>query len=284
MNEALRAANLIYAGAILTGNRCGRSNTVLEVEGLCKSYRGIPAVEDVSFRVAPGEVVGFLGPNGAGKSTTVKIIIGLLRQDHGVVRFQGRDIADDMVSFRSSLGYVPEDAHLYSYLSALEYLQLVGRLRGLSESQIERKAMSLLRLFDLDSWEHSPISLYSKGMRQRVLIAAALLHNPKLLIFDEPLSGLDVVSARLFKDLLDLLASQGKAVLYISHVLEIVEHICSRVIVIAKGRLMADAAPSELTKLMSLPNLESVFAQLVQQRDTRSQAEQIVKVMRGTNA
>jgi ABC-2 type transport system ATP-binding protein len=121
-------------------------------------------------------------------------------------------------------------------------------------------------------------------MRQRVLIAAALLHNPKLLIFDEPLSGLDVVSARLFKDLLDLLASQGKAVLYISHVLEIVEHICSRVIVIAKGRLMADAAPSELTKLMSLPNLESVFAQLVQQRDTRSQAEQIVKVMRGTNA
>ena len=254
---------------------------MLEVEHLYRSYRGIPAVEDVSFRVAPGEVVGFLGPNGAGKSTTVKIITGLLRQDDGIVRFQGRNIAEDMVSFRATLGYVPEDAHLYTYLSALEYFQLVGRLRGLPEALIERKAMSLLRLFDLDSWEYSPISLYSKGMRQRVLIAAALLHDPKLLIFDEPLSGLDVVSARLFKDLLDLLAAQGKAILYISHVLEIVEQICSRVIVIAKGRLMADAAPSDLTKLMSLPNLESVFAQLVQQRDTRSRAEQIVRVMQG---
>jgi ABC-2 type transport system ATP-binding protein len=257
---------------------------VLEIQSLYKSYRGISAVEDVSFRVAPGEVVGFLGPNGAGKSTTVKIITGLLRQDDGCVLFDGRDIHEDIVSFRATLGYVPEDAHLYTYLSGLEYLQLVGRLRGLSESLIESKAMSLLRLFHLDSWEYSPISLYSKGMRQRVLIAAALLHDPKLLIFDEPLSGLDVVSARLFKDLLDLLAAEGKAVLYISHVLEIVEQICSRVIVIAKGRLMADAAPSELTKLMSLPNLESVFAQLVQQRDTRSQAEQIVEVMRSTRA
>jgi ABC-2 type transport system ATP-binding protein len=257
---------------------------VLEVQNLFKSYRGIPAVEDVSFKVAPGEVVGFLGPNGAGKSTTVKIITGLLRQDDGCVLFEGCDILADMVSFRATFGYVPEDAHLYTYLTGLEYLQLVGRLRGLPEALIESKAMNLLRLFHLDSWEYSPISLYSKGMRQRVLIAAALLHDPKLLIFDEPLSGLDVVSARLFKDLLDLLAAEGKAVLYISHVLEIVEQICSRVIVIAKGRLVADAAPSELVKLMSLPNLESVFAQLVQQRDTRSQAEQIVETMRRGHA
>lgn len=257
---------------------------MLEVQNLFKSYRGIPAVEDVSFRVAPGEVVGFLGPNGAGKSTTVKIITGLLRQDDGCVLFKGRDIREDMVSFRATFGYVPEDAHLYTYLTGLEYLQLVGRLRGLSEALIESKATSLLRLFHLDSWEYSPISLYSKGMRQRVLIAAALLHDPKLLIFDEPLSGLDVVSGRLFKDLLDLLAAEGKAVLYISHVLEIVEQICSRVVVIARGRLVADAAPSELAKLMSLPNLESVFAQLVQQRDTRSQAEQIVEVMRSGHA
>jgi ABC-2 type transport system ATP-binding protein len=122
---------------------------VLEVQGIFKSYRGIPAVEDVSFRVAPGEVAGFLGPNGAGKSTTVKIITGLLRQDDGIVRFGGQDIAEDMVSFRAALGYVPEDAHLYTYLSGLEYLQLVGRLRGLPEALIERKAMTLLRLFHL---------------------------------------------------------------------------------------------------------------------------------------
>src|SRR4051812_43798141 len=252
---------------------------MLEVRHLYRSYRGIPAVEDVSFRIAPGEIVGFLGPNGAGKSTTVKIITGMLRANEGKVLFEGRDIREDMVAFRSVLGYVPEEAHLYTYLSGLEYLQLVGRLRGMQEWLIEAKATGLLELLNLQSWQHSPISCYSKGMRQRVLIAAALMHDPKLLIFDEPLSGLDVVSSRLFKDLMASLAAQGKAVLYISHVLETVEQVCNRVIVIARGKIVADAAPSELTTLMRLPNLESVFAQLVQQQDTRVAAQEIVEAM-----
>ena len=253
---------------------------MLEVQGLYRSYRGIPAIEDVSFKVAAGEIVGFLGPNGAGKSTTVKIITGMLRPNDGRVLFEGQDIAKDMVAFRGAFGYVPEEAHLYTYLSGLEYLQLVGRLRGLDEALIEAKATRLLKLLNLESWQYTPISSYSKGMRQRVLIAAALLHDPKLLIFDEPLSGLDVVSGRLFKDLLELLAAEGKAVLYISHVLEVVEQVCDRVIVIAKGRVLADSPPSELVKLMSLPNLESVFAQLVKQQDTRAVAQDMVEAMR----
>jgi ABC-2 type transport system ATP-binding protein len=252
---------------------------MLELQHLYRSYRGISAIEDVSFKVAPGEVVGFLGPNGAGKSTTVKIITGMLRPNDGRVLFEGRDIAKDMVAFRARFGYVPEEAHLYAYLSGLEYLQLVGRLRGLKEALIEAKTTRLLKLLNLESWQYSPISTYSKGMRQRVLIAASLLHDPKLLIFDEPLSGLDVVSGRLFKDLLELLAAEGKAVLYISHVLEVVEQVCSRVIVIAKGRVLADAPPADLTRLMHLPNLESVFAQLVEQQNTRAIAEQMVEAM-----
>jgi ABC-2 type transport system ATP-binding protein len=252
---------------------------MLEVQKLYRSFRGIPAIEDVSFQVAPGEIVGFLGPNGAGKSTTVKIVTGMLRPNDGRVLFEGQDVSKDMVGFRADFGYVPEEAHLYNYLSGLEYLQLVGRLRGLGEAAIEEKAPRLLKLLHLESWQYSPISSYSKGMRQRVLLAAALLHDPKLLIFDEPLSGLDVVSARMFKDLLELLAAQGKAVLYISHVLEVVEQICSRVIVIAKGRILADAPPSDLKRLMSLPDLESVFAQLVEQQETRSVAREIVEVM-----
>jgi ABC-2 type transport system ATP-binding protein len=256
---------------------------MLEVQHLYRSFRTIPAIEDISFRVAPGEIVGFLGPNGAGKSTTVKIITGMLRPDEGHVLFDSKDIRDDMVAFRAAIGYVPEEAHLYSYLSGLEYLQLVGRLRGISEALLESKASSLLKLLNLESWQYSPISTYSKGMRQRVLIAAALLHDPKLLIFDEPLSGLDVVSSRLFKDLLELLAAEGKAILYISHVLEVVEQVCNRVIVIAKGKILADARPSELTSLMSLPNLESVFAQLVKQQDTRTVAQEMVEVMQLRN-
>lgn len=253
---------------------------MLELQHLYRSFRTIPAIQDISFSVAPGEIVGFLGPNGAGKSTTVKIITGMLRPDDGHVLFDGADIRNDMVAFRSRLGYVPEEAHLYSYLSGLEYLQLVGRLRGMDESLLELKATRLLKLLLLESWQYSPISTYSKGMKQRVLIAASLLHDPKLLVFDEPLSGLDVVSARLFKDLLELLAAEGKAILYISHVLEVVEQICRRVIVIAKGKILADAPPSELTRLMSLPNLESVFSQLVSQQDTRSVAGEMVSVMR----
>jgi len=252
---------------------------MLELKNVSKSYRGIPAVVDVSMSVAAGEIVGFLGPNGAGKSTTVKIITGMLRPDEGRVLFDGRDIRGDMNGFRSVLGYVPEEAHLYSYLSGLEYLELVGRLRGFPEALIQTRAQGLLKLLQLESWQYTPVALYSKGMRQRVLIAAALLHNPRLLIFDEPLSGLDVDSARLLKDLLELLAAQGKAVLYISHVLEVVEQLCTRVIVIAKGKVLADAAPSGLTKLMSLPNLESVFAQLVRQQDTGAVAQEIVDVM-----
>ena len=257
---------------------------MLRCQGLYRSYRGIPAVQDVSFTVAAGEIVGFLGPNGAGKSTTVKMITGMLRPDDGSVLFQGHDIRNDLPAYRSLLGYVPEEAHLYTYLSGLEYLQLVGRLRGIGESLLRARAAELLRLLDLDSWQHSPMSSYSKGMRQRVLLAAALLHNPRLLIFDEPLSGLDVVSARLFKDLLEMLAEQGKAILYISHVLETVEQICNRVIVIAKGRVVADAGPAELVKLANLQNLESVFAQLVEQHDTRRVARDIVEVIENGHA
>jgi ABC-2 type transport system ATP-binding protein len=257
---------------------------VLELRGLYKSFRGIPAVENVSFRVAAGEIVGFLGPNGAGKSTTVKMITGMLRPDAGRVFFGGRDIREDMVAFRRAVGYVPEEAHLYGYMSGLEYLQFVGRLRGFSEALVEAKATGLLKLLHLESAQHSPISTYSKGMRQRVLIAAALLHDPRLLIFDEPLSGLDVISARLLKDLMELLAAQGKAVLYISHVLEVVEQVCQRVVVIAKGKVLADAPPSELAQLLKLPNLESVFAQLVQQQETTATARQIVEVMRKGHA
>jgi ABC-2 type transport system ATP-binding protein len=256
---------------------------MLELHNISRSYRGIPAIANVNFRVCAGEIVGYLGANGSGKSTTVKIITGILQPNDGQVLFEGKNIVDDLAGFRAKLGYVPEEAHVYTYLSGMEYLQLVGRLRGMSERLITMKAFNLLHLLGLESWRHSPISAYSKGMKQRVLIAAALMHDPKLLIFDEPLSGLDVDSARLFKDLLRQLAASGKAILYISHVLEVVEQLCDRVVVIAKGKILADAAPGELTRLMKLANLESAFAQLVQQEDTKVVAQQLVDVMQVTS-
>jgi len=252
---------------------------MLQVKSLSKTYRGLPAIDNVSFTLAPGEIVGYVGPNGSGKSTTVKIVIGLLEPTSGQVLFDGHSIRDNLSGYRAAFGYVPEEAHVYTHLSGLEYLQLVGRLRSMPEALIDLKANRLLSLLGLESWRHSPISLYSKGMKQRVLIAAALLHDPRLLVFDEPLSGLDVVSARLFKDLLEQLAAQGKAILYISHALEVVELVCHRVIVIAKGKILADAPPAELKRTLQLANLESVFAQLVNQQDTQTIARELVATM-----
>jgi ABC-2 type transport system ATP-binding protein len=257
---------------------------MLELRSVSKSFRSIPAVEDVSFVLHEGEVLGYLGPNGSGKSTTVKMIIGLIKPTKGHVYFNGRKIYDDLPSYRAQLGYVPEEAQVYTHLSGLEYLQLVGRLRGMHEQLLERKARELLRLLSLEPAQYSALSEYSKGMKQRVLIAAALLHDPKLIVLDEPLSGLDTVSARLFKDLLALLANEGKAILYISHVMEVVERVCERVIVLAKGKVVADAAPRDLTQLMKLPTLESVFAQLVQQTDTERVARDVVSVMQVRHA
>jgi ABC-2 type transport system ATP-binding protein len=253
---------------------------MLELANVSRSYRSIPAVEDVSFVLKAGEVLGYLGPNGSGKSTTVKMVMGMIRPTKGKILFAGQNIHDDLASYRTQLGYVPEEAQLYTHLSGLEYLQLVGRLRGIEERVLDYKARTLLQLLSLEAAQYAALSDYSKGMKQRVLIAAALLHDPQLLVFDEPLSGLDTISARLFKDLLILLSGEGKAVLYISHVLEVVERVCSRVIVLAKGKVVADAPPGDLIRLTSLPTLESVFAELVKQTNTEQVARDVVDVMK----
>ena len=253
---------------------------MLEIQRLTKCYRNQPVVNDVSFDVKPGEVTGYLGPNGSGKSTTVKIITGLLEATTGKVLLDGRDIREDPMGFRRRLGYVPEEAILYSYLTGLEYLELIGRLRRLSPVDVHRKANELLELFSLGSFRHAPISTYSKGMKQRVLISAALLHDPDVLILDEPLSGIDVTSAQLFRHLLDELAGQGKTILYISHVLEVVEKVCAGVIIIYKGRIRASDSVERLRDLMNVPSLEGIFSQLVEERDLEAVARNIVSTIR----
>jgi ABC-2 type transport system ATP-binding protein len=253
---------------------------MLEVQGLTKYYRNIPVVDNVSFAVRPGEVTGYLGPNGSGKSTTVKIITGLIEPSRGRVFLDGKDIRNDLMAFRRRLGYVPEEAILYAYMTGLEYLQLMGRLRGMPLDVVDRRANDLLELFSLHPHRHTPIANYSKGMKQRILISAALLHDPDVLILDEPLSGIDVSSAQLFKHLLTELARQGKTILYISHVLEVVERVCARVVIIYRGKIMADDSVDRLRKLMNVPSLEEIFVQLVEHRDLESVAREIVGAIR----
>jgi ABC-2 type transport system ATP-binding protein len=253
---------------------------MLEIRGITKYYRNIPVVNDVSFAIRPGEVTGYLGPNGSGKSTTVKIVTALIEPSRGNLLLDGQNIREDLMGFRRRLGYVPEEAILYAYLTGLEYLQLIGRLRGMPLHVVDRRANDLLELFSLHPHRHAPIANYSKGMKQRVLISAALMHDPDVLILDEPLSGIDASSAQLFKYLLTELARQGKMILYISHVLEVVERVCARVVIIYRGKIMADDSVENLRKLVNAPSLEEIFAQLVEQHDPEAVARDIVSAIR----
>ena len=253
---------------------------MLEVCSLTKRFNGIPVVEDVSFTVKPGEILGYVGPNGAGKSTTVKMIIGLLEPSEGQIRFQGRSVIEDLAGFQSRIGYVPEEPHLYPHLSGREYLQLAGRLRGIPRTILESKIDEFLRLFSLWEDRHCSVSAYSKGMRQKVLLSAALLHNPELLILDEPLSGLDVSTALVLRDLMAGLAARGRMILYSSHVLDVLENVCARVLILCKGRVVAHDTIEHLRESMQESSLEGIFGQLTREQDHRAVAEHILEVMR----
>lgn len=251
---------------------------MLEAVTLTKRYASLPAVQDLAFTLRPGQVLGCLGPNGSGKSTTVKMLIGLLQPSRGVVRFNGRDIQDDLSSYRMSLGYVPEEAHLYPYLSGWEYLEMVGTLRGMSQAKINLKIDSLLQLLSLHPSRHASMSTYSKGMRQRILLIAAIMHDPEIFIFDEPLSGLDVTSALVFKNLVQTLGHAGKMVFYCSHVLEVVEKVCTDVLILRKGVVIAQDSVANIGKILG-QSLESTFLHLVDDVDTLSVARNIVSVI-----
>jgi ABC-2 type transport system ATP-binding protein len=244
-----------------------RTSSMLEACHLTKFFSGVAAVKDVSFGVHPGQILGYLGPNGSGKTTTVNLLLGLLEPTEGSVLFHGRDIQEDLVGYRRHVGYVPEEPNLYSYLSGREYLELVGRLRGLTGPLLAKKIPTLLELFGLAQDMDKDIGSYSKGMKQKVLISAALLHDPELLIFDEPLSGLDATTALVFRSLVRTLADRGKTILYSSHALEVVEKLCSKVIVLYHGHVVAHDSVSRLRDLMARDSLEGVFAELVFRED-----------------
>ena len=252
---------------------------MLEAVRLTKRYASLPAVQDLSFTLRPGQVLGCLGPNGSGKSTTVKMLTGLLQPTRGVVQFDGRDIQDDLAAYRKRLGYVPEEAHLYPYLTGWEYLELIGTLRGMPCHELGKKIDSLLELFSLHPSRHASISSYSKGMRQRILLIAAIMDNPDIFIFDEPLSGLDVTSALIFKNLVQTLGQQGKLVFYCSHVLEVVEKVCSDVLILRKGIVIAQDSVANIGQILG-QSLENTFLHLVEDVDTMNVARDIVRVMK----
>lgn len=252
---------------------------MLNVHRLTKRYGALTAVDDLSFAVHPGEVLGLLGPNGSGKSTTVKILTGLLEPTTGHVELDGRDAFADRLAYKAQIGYVPEEPHLYSYLTGPEYLRLVGRLRGMPDTLLDDKIDRFLQLLGIYDDRYQTLSSYSKGMRQKVLIAAAVLHNPRILILDEPFSGLDVTAARVLKAFVRAVAAQGKMVVFSSHVLEVVEQVCSRVVILKDGRVVGHDDVAKLRETLRLPSLDAVFAALVAEEHVEERTQGLVDAM-----
>jgi ABC-2 type transport system ATP-binding protein len=253
---------------------------MLELRNVTKRFTGIVAVDNVSFTAQAGEITGYLGPNGSGKSTTMKMITGLMEATSGKILFDGQPIERDLMAFKRRMGYVPEEPHLYPHLTGLEYLVMVGQLRGLATKPAAECIDGLLHLFSLHGDRHVPISSYSKGMRQKILLSAALLHNPDLILLDEPFSGLDVGTGLVLRSLIQELAARGKVVLFSSHELETVERVSSRVVILHRGKVVADDSIENLRTLMAVPTLEGIFSQLAVEQDTVGISRQIADLIR----
>jgi len=249
---------------------------MLEARGLTKYYSAITGVRDVNFQVPPGTVLGLLGPNGSGKSTTVGMLTGLLEPSGGTVLLDGVDIREDLLAYKRRLGYVPEEAQLYTWMSGAEFLSLGARLRGLAPRDAARRVDALLSIFGLQTDRDAAMSAYSKGMRQKILLSAALVHNPSIIVLDEPCSGLDVGATLVVRSLIQRLAAGGRIVIYSSHELEMVEKVCSEVLILREGRVAAHAATAAVREQVNAASLEDAFRALVFTTDVDAVAGEIV--------
>jgi len=253
--------------------------SAVELKGVVKWYSKILAVDNVDLNVKTGEIFGLLGPNGSGKSTTLKMLLGLIQPDGGSVNVLGINVQEDTVTVKRLVGYVPESPRLYEFLTGIEYLDFIGDIYGMKTEEKRARINEYLKALELEGREGDMISSYSQGMKQKVALISALLHRPKLLILDEPLSGLDPRSARIVKDLLHKLKAQRVTTLMSTHVLEIAQALCDRIAIMYRGRLLALGTMDELRQRASMPGsrLEDIFLKLTGTGDIRSVVEELLK-------
>jgi ABC-2 type transport system ATP-binding protein len=248
-------------------------------EHLSRSYADRPALTDLNLRVAPGEILGFLGPNAAGKSTTVKILTGMLKPSSGSARVAGFDVERHPLEVKRRIGYVPETAALYETLTAREYLELVASLHHQPAAAAQQRINELLERFDLSRAKDQRLSEFSKGMKQKVLITSALMHGPEIVFLDEPLTGLDANAALVVKELIRSLAAQGRTIFFCSHVLEVVERVCTRIVIIDHGRAIADGTAEDIAARTGKTSLESAFVALTGQRDAAEVTQDLLNAL-----
>jgi ABC-2 type transport system ATP-binding protein len=243
----------------------------VEISNVSKSFGTVHAVKSLNLNIEAGTVFGFLGPNGSGKSTTMKMIMGLLKADSGNLNVYGVDVSKSPMDVKKLVGYVPESPRLYDFLTGLEYLDFIADVYGLDAATKKARIDEYLAAFDLENRENEMISGYSHGMQQKIALIAALLHKPKLIIMDEPLSGLDPKSARIVKDLIHKLANEGVTTILSTHVLEIADAVCDKIAILYQGTKLAEGTPAQLRKESKMPDstLEEIFLKLTGTNDIK---------------
>jgi ABC-2 type transport system ATP-binding protein len=250
---------------------------LVELRAVSRRFDETLAVDDLTLDVRAGEVFGLLGPNGSGKTTTVRMIAGLLTPSAGTVLVQGADVTQAPLAARRSLGFVPDGAPMYPNLSPRQHLELVGRLHGLDEAQLQAEALRLMTVLDLEARIDEPVGRFSRGMRQKTALACALLPRPNLLVLDEPLSGLDAPTAAMFKEVLRAWAEAGRSVIYTSHLLDVVERVCDRMAILDKGKLVGLGSLEDLrARAGEAGTLEQVFRALTHSEDPALQARRLL--------
>lgn len=251
------------------------SEPVISIRNLFKSYGTKHVLKDINLEAWPGQVIGYIGPNGAGKSTTVKILCGLLTDYEGSVTVKGFDIKKQTLQAKRVIGYVPELAELYDVLTPREYLGFSGALYGLDKDLTEDRIVRMMSAFGLQANIDQRMESFSKGMKQKVLIASGLMHNPDIIILDEPLSGLDANSVIIIKELISRLAKEGKTIFYCSHMMDVVEKVSDRIVLIDEGRIIANGSFEELQEQQGNKSLEQIFSQLTKREAQSQSAEEL---------
>jgi ABC-2 type transport system ATP-binding protein len=236
---------------------------MITVKNLTKKYPGgVTALDDVSFEVNKGDICGYVGTNGAGKSTTIKILTGVLEFDKGNVMINDINVKSNAFEVKEIIGYVPENANLFNSLSVREFLEFTGTIRNIEKKKLERRISNFLELFECKDIIDTSIGKISKGNKQKILITSALLHDPEVIFFDEPINGLDANSIFIFHDLVSFLLSRSRTVFYCSHLLDTVEKISSKIILIDNGKIKIDMNTSDLKKTENFSSLENIFRDL----------------------
>ncbi len=250
---------------------------IITIKNLKKSYDGKNYVlRDIDLDIFPGQIIGYIGPNGAGKTTTVKILIGMLSDFEGEVTVFRLNVAQKPLEVKQRIGYVPETAALYDTLTPLEYLRFIGQIYGISRGETEARSLRMLEQFGLKAEAEVRMNAFSKGMKQKVLIIAGMIHDPDILFLDEPLAGLDANTAIVIKEILAQLAAEGKTIFYCSHVMDVVERICNRIIIIDKGVVIANGTFDELQAMNKGKSLERIFSQLTGSSGHAEKAKDII--------